>query len=827
MIMPLTFMPISKADTATVIPTFLMLNVSPNPIGIGQTALLNVFLTKPPVTGGLGGSGTMYQDIKILVTHPDGTTETLGPLTSDSTGGTWVNYIPTKTGNYTFKASYPGQHIEEYGAALFGPPPFYNVTYLASESVTYSLTVQSQPIQYYSGSPLPTSYWTRPIYATNYAWAQLGGSWYGLAAPAFATTGSYDATGNFQPYTTAPNTGHIMWTKPTTFGGLVGSPITNDQMSNYMSTTIASNFFEPIILNGVLYYTVFASADAIPSSWVAVDLRTGQTLWTRTAGQSGNEILRMGEILRWHSIQEYGSWAYLYSVPSSGGSLFGVPAYMSIYDAATGEYMANITNLQSASFITDTQSEQEGSLLGYYISGGNLTLWNSTTLMMSNSWDHITIRARGTYDWSAGIQWSVPIPSEVAGGFIAAVTHDVILVRYAPSSGMFSSLSYGSQTTAGFDAITGALLWGPSNQTIPNMHDISMLGAYADVYVLHDKDTNQAYGYSMKTGNEIWGPVTLPGNAWSSISVAAQSAYGRIYIFDFGGYVNALDLTTGKIDWTYTPQSAGYNSGLGVYPLWYNGMISDGKLFISQSHMYDPPMFPGAQQLALNCTTGKVVWSLLSFTGRVPTASADGYLIQWNSYDCQIYSIGKGPSKLTLTAPSVGVTTATPITISGTITDISAGSKQDAVASNFPNGLPCVSDASMSAWMEYVYMQQPFPTNATGVPITLSVLDRNGNSRVIGTTTSDTSGSFAYTWTPDISGNFTLTASFAGSESYYQSSAEAHFYAGNTVSTMTPTATPINGLASNTTVMYAVVAMIIVFIVGIALVALLVTRKHP
>jgi len=42
--------------------------------------------------------------------------------------------------------------------------------------------------------------------------------------------------------------------------------------------------------------------------------------------------------------------------------------------------------------------------------------------------------------------------------------------------------------------------------------------------------------------------------------------------------------------------------------------------------------------------------------------------------------------------------------------------------------------------------------------VTLSVVDSNGNSRVIGTTTSDASGTFAYTWTPYISGNYTITA---------------------------------------------------------------------
>ena len=71
--------------------------------------------------------------------------------------------------------------------------------------------------------------------------------------------------------------------------------------------------------------------------------------------------------------------------------------------------------------------------------------------------------------------------------------------------------------------------------------------------------------------------------------------------------------------------------------------------------------------------------------------------------------------------------------------------------------------------MEYVYMQQPCPTDVTGVPVDISVLDSNGNYRSIGSTTSDGSGKFALTWTPDIPGDFTIVAAFAGSKSYYSS----------------------------------------------------------
>ena len=140
------------------------------------------------------------------------------------------------------------------------------------------------------------------------------------------------------------------------------------------------------------------------------------------------------------------------------------------------------------------------------------------------------------------------------------------------------------------------------------------------------------------------------------------------------------------------------------------------------------------------------------------------------------------------------------MTITGAVTDISAGSQQNAVAMNFPNGLPCVSDASMTQFMEGVYQQQPMPTNITGVPVALYVLDSNNNYRSIGTTTSNALGDYSFTWTPDIQGNYTVYAIFAGTQSYYASSASTGFYASNPAATTTPSATPVNGLASNTTV---------------------------
>ena len=106
----------------------------------------------------------------------------------------------------------------------------------------------------------------------------------------------------------------------------------------------------------------------------------------------------------------------------------------------------------------------------------------------------------------------------------------------------------------------------------------------------------------------------------------------------------------------------------------------------------------------------------------------------------RIYAMGKGPSKTTVTAPNLGAAPGQSVLIAGKVTDISPGTTDARIALRFPNGVPAVSDASQSQYMLYVYKQFEMPTNATGVPVTISVVDANGNFREIGTTTSDSSG---------------------------------------------------------------------------------------
>ncbi len=798
-------MPVQALD----IPTFALLTCAPNPAGVGQTVYINAFMSKPTPTAGMASTGDQYENIRIEITRPDGTRQTIGPLRSDSTGGTWASMIPNQVGTYSMQMFYPGQTLTGGGNVFGGGGVWNGSKLLPSQSAVITFTVQQNPIRSpYSSPDLPTEYWSRPIYGTNWAWGQLGGNWFGLRAPAFATTGQYDAMGNVQLYSKAPNTGHIVWTKPTHFGGIAGGPINSDQESPYNSISIAINYFEPIILNGIIYYTEYSSISSAITGWKAIDLHTGEQIWSRTAGESGKEVIRMGQILRFHTVQEFGSAAFLWSTELAG--FFQTPTFYSIYDAMTGKFLANITSIQNPSYLLDTDAMQQGTLLGWYVSGDNLTMWNSTRMLTSAPSPFgstvVTIRPSGNFNYTTGNQWAVPLPTTVGGVPIggslgvAAVTPEVVLARYYASPGMFQEMGYGYQITAGYNAKTGALMWGPINQTLPYLHDIALLAARNGVYVLHDKDTDEAYGYSLTNGQRIWGPVKLPGNAWSSISRSAEIVYGNVYIWDFGGYVNALDMQTGLIKWTFTPRSSGYDAPYGIYPLWHFGTqsIADGKIFLSEGSMYNPPIHP-AYRLAIDAYTGELVWKILSYSGRCPGAVADGYLLEWNSFDCQLYSFGKGPTATSIVASPKVSAVGNSMLIEGRVTDESPGTKTTTNVARFPDGVPAIADDCMSPWMEYVYMQQTKPTNITGVPVTLIVTDPNGVSQEIATVTSNTKGNFAYSWIPQTTGIYTITAKFAGSESYFGSEAETAIVASAANAVVVPTVAPTVTVAPTTT----------------------------
>ena len=196
-----------------------------------------------------------------------------------------------------------------------------------------------------------------------------------------------------------------------------------------------------------------------------------------------------------------------------------------------------------------------------------------------------------------------------------------------------------------------------------------------------------------------------------------------------------------------------------------------------------------------------------------------------NGYDQQVYSIGRGPSATTVSAPDLSASLGQSVVIHGTVIDVSAGTKQDTQAADFPNGVPAASDASMTDWMGYVYQQRPLPTNFTGVTVSINVVDANGNQRSIGTATTDATGAYNLVWQPDIPGKYTVVATFAGTNAYWPSSATAAF----NIEQAHPTASPNPTTTPSTADQYFLPAIVglFVFMAIIGAVIILVLRKRP
>ena len=846
----MTIVPDANAHTPPwTISTYAYIIVSPNPVGVGQTVYVNAFIDKVPPTS-IGNWGMMWHNFKINVTDPDGVTTDLGTFDSDAVGGAWTTYVPEKVGVYTFGFSFPGQVVQYENPYPYKLPAgtiptfdYINDTYTGSSAIT-TLVVQEDPVESKVPlPPLPNEYWTRPVSSMNRNWYSIAGNWLGLGAVQFGNGGVYNSNnGNFNPYTTAPNTAHVLWTKPLAFGGQIGGEFGEDETALYATGTAYETKFGAVIVNGVLYYTQYPGAANNMGPLTAVDLRTGQTLWTVNASNP----LRCGMIYNLKTGNQYGGHAYLFTGYSSLGFVTNSnPVKWSMYDAMTGQWILDIANVTAGTLVMG----ENGELLSYRVANDRLTLWNSTKLIQeagartlafsSYSAFEIWRPPQGlTIDWSLGNEWSVPVATNISGVPFApyrlgiSKVSDGIVLLTAIDNSVPGRSQLGWRVDAGYSAEDGQLVWGPINRTLTPWTAVSLGPAAEGVYTEFTNQPMTWATYDIKTGKKLWGPSQPYNSSWGYYDIPNGKAvigYGNLYAWSINGEVYAYNLRTGAINWSWSTGNAGVDTPYGTWPLgtWpMQHILADGKLYVCAGHDYTPPVFRGAKLYCLNATTGELIWDTLNFNVISSPAIADGIMLWFNGYDNQIYAYGRGPTKITINAPNIGVTTATPITITGRITDISAGTKQDLVATRFPNGLPCVSDESQDRFMESVYQQQPVPTNITGVTITLSVIDANGNNRMIGITTSNPDGTFAYTWTPDIPGDYTVTASFAGTGAYYPTQTSTAFYASEAPTTPQPTSAQSNLVTTSDLLLYTSIGVIVI-IITIVLVGLMIARRRP
>jgi hypothetical protein len=227
----------------------------------------------------------------------------------------------------------------------------------------------------------------------------------------------------------------------------------------------------------------------------------------------------------------------------------------------------------------------------------------------------------------------------------------------------------------------------------------------------------------------------------------------------------------------------------------------------------------------LNITTGEEIWKILFWGSGIKFT--DGIMTAWNLYDGQVYAFGKGPSGTTVTAAPEESASGTKVVIKGTVTDQTQTGRRNVnnIVQFTLKDTPAISDEDMRAWMEYKFMQQGQPTNAKGVEVTLHAIDPNGNYIHIGSTTSDMNGNYGLSFIPEITGDYQIYASFAGSKSYYPSSSSTFLTVEEAPAATTQPDTAQPASLADTYFIPAVIAIIIAIVVATAL-NILATRKR-
>jgi outer membrane protein assembly factor BamB len=828
------------------IPTWVYSSISPNPVGVNQELSIVFFNPQAP-PGASATNGIVWKGFTIDITKPDGTTETLGPFDSDSTGAGFTLYTPDQVGNYTFTTTFPEQTWPDSAPYQTA---YRNATWLES-TFTQTITVQEEPVTSLNPTqPLPTEYWTRPIEGQNQEWYQVSSNW--LASPHDANRGWLDAF--YQADGNAPNSAHVLWTYPYEIGGVVGGEDFQKVPGEvfFSGTQYNMRITYPIVMNGKVYFTlpIGQSGGGISNSyrgsgWACVDLRTGEKIWENNEiGVLGSNLpaIRFGYLYDLNNMNEHGV------VP--GGLLFSQD-FGTAYDPLTGTPRFNMTNVPSVTVPTyASASPQE--VLGpngehireVLVNAGNnsnpdwrLKQWNSSKCFTTTTSGTIDAGTSNRFDYDVAAPWRQERGSTVQ--IMAVLLGDIMLCSNGtnPYSSGAESPSFPEQVTyfgvSLKDENFGSIVWENTIQTrTDDNKDLVFRRAGEGVFVLYWSPTLQWVAYDMHTGKQLWSNSFGESSDNPFAYFIASSYYNRyahsiangiLYSTGYSGHIYAYNLTTGNLLWTFK-QPTGMRI-FEYYPTFF-GASCDGKIYLaSHEHSADTPLFKGHEVVCLNASNGNVIWKMLGWGSPESFAIADGEVIYNNLYDSQIYAVGKGPTKLTVDAPMAAITQGNSLVIRGTITDESAGSKQDEQLARFPTGVPCVSEDSMGDWMEYVYMQKPRPTNTTGVPITISVVDANNNYREIGTAISDADGFFSYNWNPDIEGKFTVVATFAGSEGYWGSRAATAFAVDPAAATPEPTDAPPASM-TDTYLISGIAAIIVVIVIGFV-VTILMLRKRP
>jgi len=863
-----------------------------------------------------GRAGWYGEQIKVIA--PDNTSETIDMPYSDPVGANYISYTPTQVGTYQIQAIFPYTIKNATTTNNIGGNSIRagdSRVYSAAVSPVSTFEVFATTFPAWVESPLPNDYWTRPVASAARAWYALTSDWLAGAANVWPLGSSGGNVGSYG-YGQAPESSHILWTKPFWIGGVMDTRLgdVNYQTSHYQGVS----FSPSIILDGKIHYTPRYTTHG-SKGWGIIDLYTGNDIYLNYSDTAPN----MGQVYLYESPNQHGGFAYLWRTGGGGGFFFGgggasiqlpeVVVVSNVIQAAnlsvikmgpsvtvnrtqtpvtsgTVWEMLDGYSMKTICYIANVSSSgtqvygKDGSILYYNtVNKGTtnnpnyyMTVWNSSagTMVADQA-------GTGYWQWRpAGGDFGADNPYFSSGALFSTFSMDYNIVH---NGNVFYSQNFSIPSLVGPinsrlnetasiralrqddfcivgtqgindeqgmapgwlmcfslapNASRGQKLWETSFTPIycPAAQNITTAGMFtggfslngvypeAGVFTFSEVKQCKRWAFDINTGKQLW-EATDP-NQFSYYGMSQIVYLNQVIGYgSYSGQLIAYDAKTGNINWVYSSNNTGEESPYGNYPT-IVGAVADGKIYTYTSeHSYTHPLYRGPNLRCINATDGSEIFSILDFGGGM--AIADGRLVVSNSMDNEIYCYGRGPSATTVAASPDVSSFGSAVMVKGTVTDQTTTGRRNTNGDVdwTLQGTPAISDADMSAWMEYKFMQQVYPADAKGVPVSIDIIDPNNNFFNVGSVTSDIHGNFAIPFTPSVPGTYQVIATFAGSGAYGPSSATTYINVGEAApAPATATPTPVS-IADQ----YFVPATIgiIVAIIAIGAVTILALRKRP
>jgi hypothetical protein len=762
MTLPLLYPSVNAHEPAISIPTQVYIAISPNPVGVNQSTSIVFWNSHAPPEA--NSNSEIRWTYTVSVTDPNDITTSLGKFESNEEGLASTSFRPQSPGNWSVTVSFP-ETVYTWSDTT-AQQLFTNDIFKASSKTVY-FTVQNTAVP----SPMPHEY-----ASSSDNWFSITSNYLGANSPQI--TGSRyakrldNAAGSL--------TSHIMWTKPIETGGLVGGTNVGLPGDSFYSGGVYNLRFlsgtTTFILDGKLYYREPLGNSGASTGYIIVDLATGKEI-SRTAVTSSPGIGYSSNGITAFMSTSYGSWRD----PTTLNTIANAPT---------------LSNVPSGTTILGPSGEHLKLMLTTYGSGSsqilNLMQWNSSKVLYPGVPDTVNAGTPDKFDFNVTVTYngaSFIIPS-TGRTIFGAKAEDYIVTATSTTSPLAGNVTFWmislkpnnrgaiianytlNRDAEPFNKTSGELLWSTS-----------VWDADAHVIPFWSKRTQQWYGFNFATG-QAWGP-TSPEDCWNyyaatdtaTVNTDYNTMNGHLLSVSWAGVIYCYNISTGALEFTYglsgtTPNanvtSAGYQAIYGHYPSFIGALTPvNNRIYISiTEHSPNTPLLKGGYMRCFDVANQKEDWILPFFGFERPATPSDGttlivangFTVNVNAHDQQIYALARGPSALTVsTVPQV--TEGNKVFIKGTILDIAAGTNQSEQAARFPNGVACVSDDNMTSWMEYVYMHRPRP-EVMGVNVTLFAVASDGATTEIGTVTSDDTGYFNYLWTAETAGTYNIIAKF-------------------------------------------------------------------